>query len=131
LHRWTVHGRINFVTVSASWFADFYNENFEPDDATEPYEVLQGFRTRSVDAGRGLWRLSREIRSSPVLLKAFSELEADGPAVGLAMSDEGREFLRKFRTYLDEFGWRSEAFELADPTWREQPAVPLNLLQGY
>jgi pyruvate,water dikinase len=32
---------------------------------------------------------------------------------------------------LDEFGWRAEAFELADPTWREDPTIPLNTLQGY
>ena len=49
----------------------------------------------------------------------------------LERSDEGRNFLREFRAYLDEFGWRSEAFELADPTWREDPTVPLNTLQGY
>ena len=44
----------------------------------------------------------------------------------LERSDEGRNFLREFRAYLDEFGWRSEAFELADPTWRENPPIPLN-----
>jgi phosphohistidine swiveling domain-containing protein len=36
-----------------------------------------------------------------------------------------------FNTYLDEFGWRSDAFELADPTWREHPVIPLNTLSGY
>jgi rifampicin phosphotransferase len=44
---------------------------------------------------------------------------------------EGRHFLGEFRGYLDEFGWRSDAFELADPTWRENPRIPLNTLQGY
>jgi len=47
------------VTISASWFADFYNDTFEPEDPTEPYLLLQGFPTRSLAAGRGLWRLSR------------------------------------------------------------------------
>ena len=80
LQRWTVHGRINFVTVSASWFADFYNETFQPEDPTEPYQVLQGFRTRSVDAGRGLWRLSRVIKASAVLTDAFNKGAAEGLA---------------------------------------------------
>ncbi|MGH9196633.1 MAG: hypothetical protein ACRD1T_12930, partial [Acidimicrobiia bacterium] len=131
LHRWTVHGRINFVTVSASWFADFYNETFHPEDSTEPYRALQGFLTRSVDAGRGLWRLSRAIKASPVLNKLFSELETSELQPALKGTEEGRAFLSEFRSYLDEFGWRSEAFELADPTWREHPAVAFNLLQGY
>ena len=30
--RWTIHGYVNFVVISASWFADFYNETFEPED---------------------------------------------------------------------------------------------------
>ncbi len=131
LHRFNVHGRINFVTVAASWFADFYNENFHPDDPTEPYQVLQGFPTRSVDAGRGLWRLSRIVKNSPVLLKLFHEVEPKLLASSLERSDEGRALMQALRTYLDEFGWRSDVFELSEPAWREDPAIPLNALQGY
>jgi hypothetical protein len=40
LERWTIHGWINFVTISASWFADFYSDTFEPEDPTEPYLLL-------------------------------------------------------------------------------------------
>ena len=39
--------------------------------------------------------------------------------------------MAEFRVYFDEFGWRAEACELADPTWREDPTIPLNTLQGY
>ena len=129
--RWTIHGYMNFVVISASWFADFYNETFEPEDPLEPYLLLQGFPTRSLDAGRGLWRLSRIIKNSPALTKLFEEQEPTQLVSQLERSDEGRDFLREFRAYLDEFGWRSEAFELADTTWRENPTVPLNTLQGY
>ena len=51
--------------------------------------------------------------------------------VELEGTKEGREFLESFRKYLDEYGRRSEAFELADPAWREDPVVPLNAIQGY
>jgi pyruvate,water dikinase len=129
--RWTIHGYVNFVVISASWFADFYNEMFEPADPLEPYLLLQGFPTRSLDAGRGLWRLSRIITKSPTLKRLFEEHAPAQLVSQLERSDEGRHFLQEFRAYLDEFGWRSEAFELADPTWRENPTVPLNALQGY
>jgi len=129
--RWTVHGYINFVTISASWFADFYTETFDPEDPTQPYLLLQGFPTRSLDAGRGLWRLSRSIKNSPALKRVFEEREPSELVAHLERSDEGRDFLREFRAYLAEFGWRSDAFELADPTWRENPTIPLNTLQGY
>src|SRR5262249_43912841 len=129
--RWTLHGYINFVVISASWFVDFYNETFEPEDPLEAYLLLQGFPTRSLDAGRGLWRLSRILKNSPAIKRSFG---AQGPTPlvsHLERSDEERNFLREFRAYLDEFGWRSEAFELADTTWRENPTIPLNARQGY
>jgi phosphohistidine swiveling domain-containing protein len=129
--RWTIHGWVNFSTISASWFADFYNETFEPEDPTEPYLLLQGFPTRSLDTGRGLWRLSRIITNSPALKRVFEEQEPSQLVGQLERSEAGRHFLEEFRAYLDEFGWRSDAFELADPTWRENPLIPLNTLQGY
>ncbi len=43
----------------------------------------------------------------------------------------GRAFLVELRDYLDVFGWRNDAvFELADPTWREDPERPLAAIQG-
>jgi rifampicin phosphotransferase len=129
--RWTVHGWINFVTISASWFADFYNETFEPEDPTEPYLLFQGFPTRSLDAGRGLWRLARIIKNNPALTRVFEEQDPCQLVSHLERSEEGRYFLGEFQAYLDEFGWRSDAFELADPTWRENPRIPPNTLQGY
>src|SRR5206468_10881185 len=90
LERWTIHGYINFVTISASWFADFYNETFAPEDPTEPYLLLQGFPTRSLDAGRGLWRLSRSITQSPALQRLFEEREPSELVADLGHSDEGR-----------------------------------------
>jgi phosphohistidine swiveling domain-containing protein len=130
-HRYVVHGKINYVGVSASWFADFYNETFSPDDPTEAYQVLQGFPTRSLDVGRGLWKLSRAINNSSTLSKLFDESDTKDLTGLLEGSDEGKAWLKEFNAYLDEFGWRSDVFEFADQTWRENPIIPLNTLQGY
>ena len=121
IHRYTVHGKINFVLASASMFVDFYNENLNPEDATEAYEALQGYPTLSVDAARGMWSLGRTVSKSPELTQLFERNDPGKLMVELETSDVGRNFLVAFRSYLDEFGWRSEAFELADPTWRENP----------
>ena len=129
--RYIVHGKINFVLVPASQFADLYIDLFNPDDPTEPYQVLQGFPTRSVDAGRGLWALGRTIHNSPSLKKTFDETATEELPDALDKSEEGRKFHADLRTYLDEFGWRSDVFELSDKTWRENPTIPLNSLQGY
>ena len=45
--RWTIHGYINFVVISASWFADFYNETFEPEDPTRAVSVAPGLSLRA------------------------------------------------------------------------------------
>ena len=131
VRRYVVHGKINFVTASASMFADAYNDLFKPEDTTEPYEALQGFPTRSVDAGRGLWRLSRAVKGSPALLRLFETTDSKDLPQALGSSEEGRAFLAELAIYLDEFGWRADAFELADRSWREDPAIPLNAIQGY
>jgi hypothetical protein len=73
--RWAIHGKINFILVAASRFSDFYKELVKPEDETEGYEALQGFVTRSLDAGRGLWRLSRIVRNNSWPHKGFNELE--------------------------------------------------------
>ena len=122
--RYEVHGKINFVIASASIFVDFYNEIMDPEDATEAYEALQGFPTLSLDAGKALWALGRIVNKSSELSQLFERHEPVQLQVELAGSEIGRIFLQAFREYLEEWGWRSEAFELADPSWREDPTVP-------
>ncbi|MCH7739258.1 MAG: hypothetical protein IIC93_03835 [Chloroflexi bacterium] len=129
--RFTVHGKINFVLASASLFADFYNAEFSPEDPTEPYECLQGFPTRSLDAGRGLWALRNAIMASATVTGIFENSEPSEILAMLDASDEGRKFRTQFDEYLDEFGWRTDVFEVEVPTWREDPEIPLNTLQGY
>ena len=129
--RYVVHGRINFVLMSASLFVDFYNEHLNPENPTEAYEALQGFPTLSVDAGRGMWALGRIVGKSPELGRLFESYAPDRLVVELETSDIGRNFLAALRIYLDEFGWRSDAFEFADPSWRENPTIPLDAIQGY
>jgi pyruvate,water dikinase len=65
------------------------------------------------------------------LRQAFDSVETDQLVSHLEGSEEGRAFLVDFGKYLDEFGWRSDVFELSDKTWREDPIIPLNTLQGY
>ncbi len=129
--RYVVHGRINFVMVSASMFADFYTDTFAPEDPTETYQLLQGFHTRSVEAGRGLWDLSRIVQGSALRRGLFETRDTATLVPELERNEEGWGFLEQFRSPLDEFGWRSDVLELTAPTWREDLTSPLNTLQGY
>ena len=124
--QWWIHGHINFVLLSSSAFCDLYDKVMQPEEPTESYRTLQGFHTRSVDAARGLWALSRTAAASPTLKELFASKEGDELLAAFAESDEGRDFRRQLDEFLFEFGWRSDAvYDLADVPWREDPAIPL------
>jgi rifampicin phosphotransferase len=49
----------------------------------------------------------------------------------LAESEPGRAFLDQFHRFLDEYGLRSDLFDIATPTWRDDPSVPLATIASY
>ena len=119
------------VAAAGDGAVEFYNAEIQPADRNEAWLLLQGYKTKSIDAGSGLFRLSRAVKTSPVLSKVF-ELDPSGIPAALEASDEGKAFLEELRTYLEEFGWRSDGiYELGDATWREDMTIPLNTIQGY
>ena len=131
-HQWYVHGHINFALLAAAAFCDMYDEIVSPTDVTESYQCLQGYHTRSVDASKALWNLSRMIRNDATLNAAFRNTPPKELMVVLGQSESGKSFLAAFDTYLFEFGWRSDAvYDMADITWIEDPSIPLGALGGY
>jgi rifampicin phosphotransferase len=129
--RWKIHGVLLFTYQAASTFEEFYRAAFNPGDPMEPYQLLNGFQTRSYDGDCSLWRLSRKVRESPALSRIFAETPPDGRIAALARDDEGRALLARLHAHLDEYGWRMDSIlELAEPTWLEDLNVPLNILHG-
>ena len=130
--QWRVHGRINFVLIASSQYCDYYDELMQPSDPTESYQSLQGWETKSLAASRGLWQLSRTVVASPGLREVFDTTEPSERVAALEGSEEGRAFLADLRSYLDQYGWRSDAvYDIADVTWREDPSIPLAALSSY
>ncbi|MCC6434195.1 MAG: hypothetical protein IT196_04120 [Acidimicrobiales bacterium] len=130
--QWQVHGRINFVLISAANYCDFYDEHIKPSDPTEAYHSIQGWETQSVEASRGLWRLSRIIHADQALRTLFAETAVEDVVEELGRIETGRAFLAELHAYLDRFGWRSDAvYDIGDVTWRENPAIPLAALASY
>jgi pyruvate,water dikinase len=131
-YQWWIHGNINFVLLSSSAFCDLYDMVMQPEESTEAYQTLQGFPTRSVDASRGMWRLSRIVKESPALAELFRGTSGTELLAALDGTDEGRAFRRELDDYLFEFGWRSDAvYDLADVPWREDPSVVLSSIAGF
>lgn len=134
IEQWTIHGKINFGVVAAARFTDFYDATLSPADRAEAFQLLQGFETETVRASQAMWALSRQVVRSGAV-RALFERSNDEVAAALrdpAAPEEVVAFAASFRSFLDEFGWRSDAvYDVADVTWREDPVIPLDALRGY
>ena len=104
VERWTIHGKINYVLAAAGLLVDFYNEHLNPEDPTEAYEALQGYPTKSVEAGQGLWELGRIVSKSPELGQLFERSKPGQLMAELEKTEIGRTFTVALKSYLDEFG---------------------------
>ncbi|HEU0073436.1 MAG TPA: PEP-utilizing enzyme [Dehalococcoidia bacterium] len=132
VYYWNIHGWINLSLVPATALVEFYNAEVQPEDENEAWNLMQGVETKSVETSKGLWRLSREIQRQPVLRSIFESGNPHEIMRALERVSTGREFLATFNAFLQEYGWRSDGiYEIADATWREEPSIPLNTLQGY
>jgi phosphohistidine swiveling domain-containing protein len=96
--------------------------------------LVQGYGNKSVEAGKGLWKLSRLAASIPAVQETLLSLR-DAPAekqlAALAAIPPAQTFLEQLAVFLDEFGWRSGLFEFSAPTWMEDPSVPLSQIRAF
>jgi pyruvate,water dikinase len=129
---WDTHMQVVMpVMGAASRFAETYEQFLGKPDGHEPYLLLQGFENMSMESGKALWRVSRRALADPDVARTIAETPRERIAVELQRSEAGRAFWIQFEAYLHEYGWRSDAFELADPAWAEEPAIPLAALRDY
>jgi phosphohistidine swiveling domain-containing protein len=130
--RWYIHGLLLYGFFAAGQFADLYKQVTGADDEKLGYEALQGFETMATNSARGLWKLSRHVRSTPELQRIFEGLSPEDILSQLDTSQAGRAFMSQFNGYLDEYGWRADSvYELTHPAWREDPSIAINAIQGY
>jgi phosphohistidine swiveling domain-containing protein len=129
---WDLHMQVVIpVTGAASRFAEVYEQLLGKPSGNEPYLLLQGFENKTVESGKALWRLSRRALAAPAVAKLIAETPVAELPDALQGTAGGRAFWEELQRYLDEYGWRSDAFELSDPAWAEDPAILLATLQDF
>ncbi len=108
-----------------------YRELVE-DDELSAVRLVQGYGNKSVEAGHALWRVSKTAATIPAVReRIMSDDTAQECLAALDRDPEARQFCSEFAAFLDEFGWRADLFELAHPTWAEDPTIPLFQLRAY
>jgi pyruvate,water dikinase len=103
-------------------------EQLGPEGPQLAATLLQGFENGTAAAGTGLSELAEEAARRPAVADALRS----GRFEGVESLEGGREFMERFRAYLDEFGWRAETWGQPElPTWAENPRTPLMLIGRY
>ncbi len=121
------------ATFGSSRFIDFCVEELgDEGERLAAGELVQGFPNKSLESAIGLWGLSREAKARPAVERALKEQPGIEVLETLPNVGGGPEFLEQLHEFLEEYGWRHQAFtELALPSWRENPAFPLYTLRSY
>lgn len=109
-------------------FVEFLQNELGAEGPQLAATLLQGFENGTAAAGAGLSELAEEAAKRPAVAEALRQGHFDS----LESVEGGAEFTARFRTYLDEYGWRVDSWGyLERPTWAENPRLPLTLISRY
>lgn len=129
---WHLHFQIVFSSyLAVSIFEDMYRDIFSGEDGFDPHRLLQGYDNMTVKSGRALWTLSRRALTIPVVRRILEEEATTKVMPALQASPEGRAFLADFQSYLTEYGQRGDNWDVAGPSWIEQPTAAIKNLKDY
>src|SRR5262245_8181404 len=129
---WVVHFEQTLpVYLALSLFGELYAGIFPGAGALDAYRLLQGLDNKTVQSGRALWRLSRDVLASPTLRAVFARAASSEVVPALARTAEGGAFLAELRAYLDEHGRRGDKWDLVAPRWTEDPTPAITNLKDY
>jgi pyruvate,water dikinase len=130
---WDIHFQIVLpMLLAMSMFQDLYHDLFGDEHALDAYRLLQGFDNKSLEADRGLWRLSRSAAAAPEVRDVIETRATADVIPALEGSDAGRAFLIELRTYLDEYGRRGDKWAIIGvPGWIENPTPVIKNVKDY
>jgi phosphohistidine swiveling domain-containing protein len=127
---WTIHFRIAMpMLLSMQIFDEFYADLFGGTDA-DGHALLVGAVSESVKAGFGISDLAILARDAG-LESLFLATPPDAIVRTLQGMEAGRTFLTALNDYLAEYGLRQDLFDLATPTWQEDPTFALAAIRAY
>ncbi len=109
-------------------FVEFLQNELGPEGPQLAATLLQGFENGTASAGAGLSELAEEAAKRP----AVAERLRSGRFDDVESVEGGADFMKKFRAYLEDYGWRVDSWgTIENPTWAENPRMPLTLIGHY
>jgi len=111
---------------------EFCEKELGPEGVALAGASVQGYRNESSASDSELWRVATLARRLGLEAGVRGASGSAALTSGLESSAKGREFLVAFRRYLDRYGWRTPAWwEMSQPSWRERPDEPLQVIRRY
>jgi phosphohistidine swiveling domain-containing protein len=113
-------------------FEGLCKDMFGIDDQSPEFQKLMvGFDNRIFQVDRRMWQLGQDAVKAG-LADIFTTTEAREVIPKLEQTEAGRKWLKGFREFLNEDGWRMERLAtLIEPTWIEEPTPAIANITGY
>jgi phosphohistidine swiveling domain-containing protein len=93
--------------------------------------LMSGYEAQDHKVNRELWKLSRKIPGMG-LKGAFEIKDNEGVLKELDKSDAGKAWLKEYKQFLMEHGWRCERMHAYDtPAWIERPDLAIGRVRVY
>ncbi|MDE3075606.1 MAG: phosphoenolpyruvate-utilizing protein [Chloroflexota bacterium] len=130
---WEVHMYMMYgVYTIYLLFEDLCKELLGIDDTSPDFHrLLRGYDNKVFEVDRALWRLARAADEAG-LASAIARGDAQQVIPALEASEAGRQWLKDFRTLLDEDGWRLQRMaEINLPSWVEDPTPALQIVRKF
>lgn len=136
LTRWQQIWRLHFLLLvpsqlAMSEFADLYTDLFEDAEPFEPYELLGGFSSNTVESCQQLWSISRRVLELPKMVDLFMSDVGPELVLTLKTSSDGQDILALLEQYLRSHGQRADKLSLHHRYWVEDPTPVINNLRNY
>jgi len=117
------------ILSSTRRLSGFLVEAFGPEAEALTGELTQGYTNSTMDASQALWEIAQAASRSPEVRELMLGSDLSTALDALAHVEGGARFRSAFEGFLQRYGWRSEGWEAASPTWTEQPAIPLGMVR--
>ena len=108
-------------------FQQMWHEIFGKEAPIDPdfARLMTGFEAQDTIVVREMWKLARKAADMG-LEDAFRPEDNEAVIKNLEKSDQGKKWLKAYREFLMEHGWRCERMHSYDtPAWVEKPSLAL------
>lgn len=130
---WEIHMYMMYGTFTAYILFESMCRDLLQIDDTSPlfHKLISGFDNKVLRVDKRIWEFSKEadkLGLADVVLKS----DPKDLVKNIESAPHGHDFMREFRAFLDEDGWRMQRMsEINMPTWIEDPAPPLTNMKQF